>query len=327
MEFLYEYLFFFAKVATFAITIILTMLAAVAVASKGKGGDKSKSKIKISKLNDKYSELAKKIEQEVLSKKEFKAKSKEKDKNNKKEKKNIFFLEFKGDIRASSVDQLREQVSAILQVANTQDEVVINIESPGGLVPHYGLAASQLVRIREKAIPLTVCIDKIAASGGYLMATVANTILTAPFAIVGSIGVVAQLPNFHRLLKKSYIDYEEPTAGKYKRTLTNFGEITNERREKFQESLEEVHDLFKGHIVKYRPSINIDDVSNGDYWHGAHAVKLQLVDKIMTSDDYLLTQLESANIYHIYSDVKKSFVERFTNSTQALAENFNISLQ
>ena len=108
----------------------------------------------------------------------------------------------------------------------------------------YGLAASQMQRIRDKKLKLTVCVDKVAASGGYMMAVVADKIIAAPFAVLGSIGVLAQVPNFHRLLKKHDVDFEMLTAGKYKRTLTMFGENTDKGREKFQEDIEDTHVLF-----------------------------------------------------------------------------------
>ena len=293
MDFFYEYLFFLAKSLTFVISALITLLFAVAIVSRNKGDKKTQSKIKISKINDKYEDMAKQIELKTLSKKEYKIKAKArlkelKNKDKKSERKNIFLLNFKGDIRASNVEQLRDQVTATLQVATEKDEVVVSIESPGGVVHGYGLAASQLARIRDKNIPLIACVDKVAASGGYLMATVANKILAAPFAIIGSIGVIGQVPNFHRLLKKNSIDYEEHTAGEFKRSLSHFGEITDEGRKKFQENLAEIHDIFKAHIGKYRPNVNLNEVANGDHWLATTAYKMQLVDKIITSDDYVL---------------------------------------
>ncbi len=329
MELLYDYLFFLAKTTTFVISFLVTLLIAVAIVSKAKGS-KSKLKLKVSKLNDKFDEMVKVLDSKTLNKKELKLKHKEKSKQDKKKtevkKDRVFLIDFKGDMKASAVDQLRDQVTATLQVATPKDEVVVTIESPGGVVHGYGLAASQLVRIREQKIPLTVCVDKVAASGGYLMATVADQILAAPFAIIGSIGVVAQLPNFNKLLKKNNIDFEEHTAGDFKRTLSYFGEITDSGREKFQETLIEVHDLFKAHISKYRPNVNIENVANGDHWLGTTAHSMQLVDRIMTSDDYLLKQHKSANIYQIESSGKKSIVEKLTGNIHAFASYFNIHL-
>ncbi len=329
MELFYEYLFFLAKSLTFMISVLVTLLFAVAIVSKNKGDNKTKSKIKISNLNDKYDDMAKQIESKILPKKEYKVKLKNQAKslkNKDKDKNNIFLLNFKGDIRASSVEQLRDQVTATLQVATSKDEIIVAVESPGGVVHGYGLAASQLARIRDRNIPLTVCVDKIAASGGYLMATVADQILAAPFAIIGSIGVISQLPNFHRLLKKNDIDFEEHTAGEFKRTLTYFGKITDEGRKKFQENLTEIHDIFKSHINKYRPNVNIDEVANGDHWLATTAQKMQLVDKIITSDDYLLSKYDKSNIYEIDIQSKKSFIQKLSNNAQLLAENFNIQL-
>ncbi len=202
-------------------------------------------------------------------------------------KKKIFLIEFNGDIKASSAENLAIEVNSILGVATPQDEVVVRVESPGGVVHGYGLAASQLLRIREKNIPLTVCVDKVAASGGYLMSVPANKILAAPFAIIGSIGVVAQVPNFNRLLRKHDVDYKEYTAGEFKRTVSIMGEITEKGEEKFKEQLEATHKLFKNFVGKYRPQLKISEVATGEYWYGEEALLKGLIDEIKTSDEYL----------------------------------------
>jgi serine protease SohB len=208
-------------------------------------------------------------------------------------------MDFQGDLHASQVKQLREEITAVLTIAQASDEVLVRLESPGGLVHGYGLAASQLARIRERGIPLTVAVDKVAASGGYLMAVAAQRILAAPFAVVGSIGVVAQVPNVHRLLKRHDVDVEVLTAGKYKRTLTVLGENTAEARQKFIEELEEVHSLFQSFVSAHRPQVDLERVSTGESWHGQHAVELRLVDEIITSDAYLLAQSETADVFEV----------------------------
>lgn len=322
MEMLYQYIFFFAKIITLMIAVIVTLAAVVGILSRSK--ESLKNNLKVTKLNKIYQDLTNNILRVSLDKKQFKSHKKQQNKNKSTTRSKAYLLKFQGDIRASSVEQLRQQVTAILQTATPKDEVIVTIHSPGGMVPNYGLAASQLVRIREHNIPLTVCVDQVAASGGYLMAVVANKILAAPFAIIGSIGVVAQLPNFNRLLKKNDIDFEEHTAGEYKRTLTYFGEITKEGKEKFQEGLVEVHDLFKEHVINYRPTINLDEVANGDYWYGSNAKQLNLIDEIITSDDYLLALSEHKDIYLLESESKKTFVEKLTKNVNILAENFNL---
>ena len=164
-------------------------------------------------------------------------------------------------MRASTVSSLAEEITALLNIATPNDEVLLRLESAGGVVHGYGLAAAQLMRIRAQHIPLVVAIDKIAASGGYLMACVADKILAAPFAIIGSIGVVVQLPNFHRLLKDKHIDFELHTAGEFKRTITLFVENTKEGKEKLQHEIEDIHGLFKNLIHDYRQQIDIDKVA------------------------------------------------------------------
>lgn len=227
--------------------------------------------------------------------------------------KRIFVLHFEGDLKASAVDHLREEVTAILTVATPEDEVFVTIDSAGGMIQTYGLAASQLARFRTQAIPLTVAVDKIAASGGYLMACVANQILAAPFSIIGSIGVLAQLPNFHRFLKKHNIDFEQITSGEFKRTLTIFGENTEKGRQKFQQELDEAHQLFKGFIHEYRPALELEKVATGEYWLGTRAKEMGLVDKLITSDDYLLdANAKGQNIYAIRYSCKETLKDKIS---------------
>lgn len=246
--------------------------------------------------------------QKALAKK-AKQKLKDKSKSKKKEKR-IFVLDFDGDIKASAVKHLREEISTIISTANKDDEVVVRLESGGGMVHGYGLAAAQLVRLKEAGLTLTICVDKIAASGGYMMACVADKILAAPFAVVGSIGVVSQMPNFNKWLKKHDIDYEMFTAGEYKRTVTMFGENDDEDRAKYTEELEQTHELFKHFVTTYRPKLDLEKVANGDHWYGEDALKLNLVDELSTSDAYLLQQMEKYQAYALLSRQKPTFAEK-----------------
>jgi serine protease SohB len=305
----------FTTKAIIVVALILILLTGIlALLSKGKSG--MKGRISIKNLNEKYTEVKEELLSEILTKdelKKFLKSKKNKAKANKESaKKNVFVLNFCGDIKASAVSALREEVTAVLSVAELQDEIIVRVESAGGMVHAYGLAAAQLTRIRDKKIPLTVTVDKVAASGGYLMACVANKILAAPFAIIGSIGVVVQMPNFHRLLKQKNVDFEQLTAGDYKRTLTMFGNNTEEGREKLQEEIEEIHHLFKNAIQENRPQIDIEKVSTGEHWLGTQAFRLRLVDEIKTSDDYLVAKSEAANLYEISYETKKSFSQKLT---------------
>ena len=230
----------------------------------------------------------------------------------------MFVLRFDGDLKASSVDTLREAITAILLAATPEDHVLVCLESGGGLVPHYGLAASQLQRIRDAKLHLTVAIDKIAASGGYMMACVANEIIAAPFAIIGSIGVVAQLPNFHRFLEKNNIDFEQITAGQYKRTLTVFGKNTAEGREKLQTEVEETHTLFKSFVSTHRPAVDIEKIATGEHWYASQCVEKKLVDTLQTSDDYLLSKKDTHALYEIHYKFKQSFMKRLPLMAQQL---------
>lgn len=223
----------------------------------------------------------------------------------------LFVLKFDGDVEASEVTGLRECITALLTAIEPHDEVLLVLESAGGYMHSYGFAASQLARIRAKNIHLTVAVDMMAASGGYLMACVANQIIAAPFAIVGSIGVIAELPNFHKLMKKHDIDYELHTAGQYKRTLTHFGENTDKYRKKFIEELEDAHELFKKHILEYR-DCDIEKVATGEHWQGEQAIELGLVDEIETSDDFILNfhKKHPGNIYKIEYSFPESWVDK-----------------
>lgn len=313
MQFLANYGLFLAKAGTIVAAILIAVGGIVALLRKGKNHDKGRLEIK--KLNTKYEDFTNTLHEEILTKadhkkiaKEKKAAAKIEAKNkNAQPKKRVYVLQFHGDIKASAVSSLREEITAILCVASPQDEVVLCLESGGGIVASYGLAASQLKRLKEKNIPLTIIVDKIAASGGYMMACVADRILAAPFAIIGSIGVIAQLPNFHRFLKKKEIDFEQLTAGQFKRTLTLFGENTEKAREKMQEDIEEIHILFKNFIIQNRPQVDLAQVATGEHWLGTKALELKLIDDLATSDDYLLTSSANSDIYHINYLEKKSF--------------------
>ena len=211
----------------------------------------------------------------------------------------VFVLTFNGDIAASAVDNLRIEVSAVLGAANDGDEVVVRVESAGGTVHGYGLGASQLARVRGRGVALTVAVDKVAASGGYLMAAVADRILAAPFAVVGSIGVLAQVPNVHRLLKKHDVDVEVLTAGRFKRTLDVFGENTEEGREKLRDELADVHALFQEYVGSWRPKVDLEQVATGEAWYGQRALDRALVDELITSDEYLARACEDADVFEV----------------------------
>jgi serine protease SohB len=293
------------------IFLIALLVSFIAITSK----NKKKGALTIKNLNDKYTEHKEIILSQTLLKKDWKDYLKEKKQQLRKQKKdprkNIYVIDFIGDIKASPVFELSEVITAILQVATPSDEVVLRLESGGGLVHSYGLATSQLMRLKTNRIPLTITIDKIAASGGYLMACVGNKILSAPFAIIGSIGVVMQLPNFNRLLKNNNIDFVQLTAGEYKRSVSVFGENTEAGKEKAKEELEDIHQLFKGIIHTHRPQVEIDQVATGEHWPGQRALHLKLVDDIQTSDDYLLDQSKKANLYEVSYTTKKSFLSKF----------------
>ncbi|WP_413293633.1 protease SohB [Bdellovibrio sp. HCB185ZH] len=296
--------------AILAVIIVIAVLAA-------KAGHKTEVEVEL--LHKKYKGFRNLLKAHTVSKserkelkKKLKAERKAHDAKPQAVEKKIFVVDFEGDVKASAVENLREEITAVLTIATPQDEVVVRVESPGGVVHGYGLAASQLLRVREKNIPLTVCVDKVAASGGYLMSVTANKILCAPFAIVGSIGVVAQVPNLHRVLKKHDVDFKEYTAGEYKRTVSLLGEITPKGEEKFKQQLEDTHVLFKGFVGKFRPQLNLEEVATGEYWYGEQAIGKGLVDEIRTSDDYLMTLADQHQVIKVKFEQKQSIGDKLT---------------
>ena len=334
MDLLSEYGLFLAKIATVVIAIAIVAAIIVNVAQRRK---QQRGELRVTRLSEQYKEMQEEMAVSLLDPHQQKLWHKAQKKKHKQEAKaakalakqgkpaadgraKLYVIDFKGSMDAHEVTSLREEVTAVLAVATPQDEVLVRLESPGGVVHGYGLAASQLQRLRERGIPLTVAVDKVAASGGYMMACVASHIVAAPFAIVGSIGVVAQIPNFNRLLKRNDIDVELHTAGQYKRTLTLFGENTDEGREKFREDLNDTHLLFKSFVKEMRPSLNIDEVATGEHWYGVQAKEKGLVDAISTSDDLILEKMNQRDVVGVRYLRRKKMMDRFTGSAAESAD-------
>ena len=275
--------------------------------------DKQKKKLHFENLKDKLKNYTTELQSKILGKKELKLYLKDLKKKAKETKRALtksYVLEFIGDKMATQTDNLREEISLILKIAKTTDEVILLLESGGGSVAHYGLAASQLKRLRDHDIPLTICVDKMAGSGGYLMACVGNKILSAPFAFIGSVGVAYGMPNIHDLLKKNLITYEELTAGKYKRTLTPFGEVTEEKKEKLQEQINLVHQQFQSFLKQYRSHLDFNKVATGEAWLGEEALKLGLVDGIQCGDDYIMSRFETRDVYKVTLKKEDSLMDK-----------------
>ena len=326
MEFLSEYGMFLAKAATVVAAVLVMVGGVAALMARGGGQPESRGRLDIRHLNADYDGMALTLKAATLPKKAFKQFQKEQKTREKQrekvERRRLFVLNFHGDLRAAAVASLREEVTAVLTAAQPEDEVLVRLESAGGLVHGYGLAAAQLLRLRDRRIKLTVAVDKVAASGGYLMACVADRIIAAPFAILGSIGVIAQLPNFNRLLKKHDIDYEQFMAGEFKRTVTLFGENTDKGRHKFQEEIETTHALFKDFVRSHRPQLDLEQVATGEYWYGTRALERRLVDELRTSDDYLLDASASADLYEVAYTGKKPWLARlFAHASETLGRS------
>lgn len=323
MEWIAEYTMFLAKSFTFLVVVFLIVSLIASLKARNK---REEGTLTVVRLNEQLQRMTEKLENAILNKSALKALAKRrKAKAKAKEKatetgKRVFVLNFDGDIKASALENLRHEVTAVLELATDKDEIVVKVESGGGMVHAYGLAASQLVRIREAGIPLTVCVDKVAASGGYMMACIGTRVLAAPFAILGSIGVVAQMPNFNRVLKKHDVDYEMLTAGEYKRTLTLFGENTEKGREKFQEDLENIHRLFKSFVGKYRPQLDVSEVATGEIWFGTEALEMALADEITTSDQYISRMIHEADVFEVHYVQRKRLQDKLSAGMSATVD-------
>ncbi len=303
------------------LTVVISIIIILSFALNSKKG-KPEGNLSVTDINQELDNIEDNIKKNILNKKDYKIFTKEKKKRKKISEKKLFVLDFKGNIKASEIVSLRREISGILLSYNKGDEVLLRLENSGGTVHEHGLAASQLKRIKDKKIPLTICVDKVAASGGYMMACVANKIISSPFAIIGSIGVLAQLPNFNKLLKNKGIDFEQHTAGNYKRTVTMFGENTDKDREKLSEQLEDIHILFKDFIVSQRKNIDIEKVATGEYWYGKSALDLNLIDEIMTSDEYIMSIKDKFNIIHIKYKPITSFADKITKVSSKITNKF-----
>jgi serine protease SohB len=315
-----DYGLFLLEVITLLGLVLVVVLLVIANARRGS----EREGLTIKHLNEQMEQTAKQLKRVLLPKDEFKrvakaaAKARKRSKADAARRKRIFVLDFKGDLRASATASLREEVSAILGIAQDGDEVLLRLENAGGHVHEHGLAASQLLRLKARRIRLSIAVDKVAASGGYLMACVADRLMAAPFAVVGSIGVIAQLPNFHRLLEEKGVDFEMITAGRFKRTLTLFGANTDEGRQKLKQELEDVHALFKAQVAAARPQVDLERVTTGEHWYGTQALELKLVDELRTSDDYLLEAAAERELYHVAFKRRRPFSERVLGGVDTL---------
>ena len=315
-----QYALFLAQTATVVLAVVAVVVAAVALSRRK---TKHLGEIQVTDVNRRLEAAGDRIRAAQLPKKLHKLLEKQRKLEHKARLKKaesgpcIYLIDFKGDLRASAIAGLREEISAILEVAKPGDEVLLRLESGGGLVNRYGLAAAQLLRLRDAQLPLTVMVDSVAASGGYLMAAAADRIVASPFALVGSIGVIAQVPNFHRWLQAKNIDWEQFTAGKFKRTVTLFGENTDAGRAKLREELEEIHGLFRAFVQGRRAELDLDKVATGEAWLGSKAMELGLVDELATSDEIVRRACERGRVLQVSFQRRLSLPERVRVSAQS----------
>jgi serine protease SohB len=326
MDFLTEYGLFLAETVTVVVAIVVVAGTIAATATRGRRPDEGHLEVRC--LNDQLGFQRETLESAVLDKKAVRRTRRARTRERKKVRgtlPRVYVLNFEGDLQASATERLRHEVTSVLSVARKEDEVVVRLESAGGVVHGYGLAASQLHRIKEHGVALTVAVDKVAASGGYLVACLADKLISSPFAVLGSIGVMAEIPNVHRLLKRHDIDVELLTAGEFKRTLTVLGENTDKGRQKFIEELEDVHKLFKEHVARHRPVVDIEAVSTGETWYGPRALDRKLSDELMTSDEYLAKRCDDADVYEVRWVVRRSPFERLVQRMEGMLGRRRVS--
>jgi len=331
LEYFIEYGLFLAKLVTLVVAFVFILGIVVSAGSRGRKGA-GRGQISITHLNEELDEMRDAMKKAIYDKASYKLELKEEKKRHKQEererrqqarrrtqeggeeeasqRKRVYVIDFNGDMEASDVESLREEITAILELATPHDEVLLRLESPGGMVHAYGLASSQLDRIKSQKVPLTICVDKVAASGGYMMACLADRLVAAPFAILGSIGVLVQLPNFNRLLRKHDVDYETISAGEFKTTLTTFGEITQKGRDKVKEDVEEMHGLFKTWVKDHRPAVDIDSIATGETWVGVQALEKAMIDELMTSDECIVKACEDADVYAVHFEIRRTLSDK-----------------
>ena len=221
------------------------------------------------------------------------------------DKSNLYYLEFEGDIQASEAAKLKQEILVCLQVAKPTDVFLILVESSGGSVSNYGDLYSVMEMIKKRGHTLWVAIDRVAASGGYLISLPADKIFATPFALIGSIGVLSEVPNFGGLLDKYGVKMEEYTAGERKMNISMFRENGEEQKEHHRKKLGKIHELFKAQLVKYRggliekKGVDIGELMEGDFWMGENAFELGLVDELKSSVEILLDEKDHFNILKV----------------------------
>ena len=327
-EFFFLWGLFVSKLLTALLLLGLGLMLVAGTVVALRSEKKMSGKLVLNDLNQRYQDYAHQIQGLRDGAKALKAELKRANKKAKKDEKAqatrpvLFVVDFHGDLKASATDALSETINAVLQNFRDGDAVLLRLESAGGLVHAYGFATAQLQRLRAAGLHLTVCVDKVAASGGYMMAAVADRIVAAPFAVLGSVGVVAQLPNFNKLLKKNDIDIEYHTAGKYKRTLTLVGENSEEGRKKFIEDLDHTHKLFQNHLAACRQQVDVEAIATGEIWYGSDALARNLIDQLGTSDSFILEQLTDKRVVHISYQPKQNIAQKLGAAGNALANSW-----
>jgi serine protease SohB len=315
-----DYLLFLAETVTLALLVLVTVAALAAIVAAGVRRARHRPRLQITDLGRRHDRTMWTLRRQLMPRKVFRRAVKADKREHRATAKQlatggtarprVFVLDFVGDLRAGAVAGLREEVTAVLSVATEGDEVLLRLQNPGGLVNEQGLAASQLARIRSRGIPLTVAVDKVAASGGYMMACVADRIVAAPFAVVGSIGVIAQIPNVQQLLDRAGVQVEQFKGGEFKRTVTPYGRTTDADRAKLTEEIADIHALFKEFVAVNRPQLDLAAVGTGEIWYGSRALDLHLVDELTTSDDYLLSLRPRADVFHLHDTTGRPAARR-----------------
>lgn len=180
--------------------------------------------------------------------------------------------------------------------------IVLRVDSPGGTV-----AASEEIAtyVKECEKPVVVSVGDVGASGAYMISSQADSIWANPGSSVGSIGVIAQIPNVSGLLDMVGVEFQTFTAGEYKDAGSAYRDLTKEEEALIQGEVEEAYDQFIDIVAEGRglERAKVEELAIGWTWSGVRAKELGLVDEVGTYRDALEDAAERGGIEGDYEIV------------------------
>ncbi|HIQ50372.1 MAG TPA: signal peptide peptidase SppA [Nautiliaceae bacterium] len=200
-------------------------------------------------------------------------------------KKSVVIYELKGPIvnyeQTESI-YLQKVLSDLDSIEENYDGIILKIDSPGGDAYSTKKIAERIKEINKK-IPIVACIDQIATSGAYWLASSSDYIVADDFSIVGSIGVYASYLEFTGLMEKLGVKYNRIVFGKYKDILSPFKNLTEEERKLIERKINYIYEYFVKEVAKNRGlnySFVKEKIATGEFFFGYEAKELNLVDAI-----------------------------------------------